>query len=79
MELDIIRKIVAQITNIDPDAINEDTVLYEDLGVDSLDLFQIVMAIEEQFEIEVSEEDAQSIVTVGDAVKMISRLGGNTD
>ena len=79
MELDIIRKIVAQITNIDPDAINEDTVLYEDLGVDSLDLFQIVMAIEEQFEIEVSEEDAQSIVTVGDAVKMISRLGGNAD
>ncbi|MBO4762550.1 MAG: acyl carrier protein [Lachnospiraceae bacterium] len=79
MELDIIRKIVAQIKNIDPDAINEDTVLYEDLGVDSLDLFQIVMAIEEQFEIEVSEEDAQSIVTVGDAVKMISRLGGNTD
>ena len=79
MELDIIRKIVAQITNIDPDAINEDTVLYEDLGVDSLDLFQIVMAIEEQFEIEVSEEEAQSIVTVGDAVKMISRLGGNTD
>lgn len=79
MELDIIRKIVAQITNIDPEAINEDTVLYEDLGVDSLDLFQIVMAIEEQFEIEVSEEDAQSIVTVGDAVKMISRLGGNTD
>ena len=79
MEFDIIRKIVAQITNIDPDAINEDTVLYEDLGVDSLDLFQIVMAIEEQFEIEVSEEDAQSIVTVGDAVKMISRLGGNTD
>ena len=79
MELDIIRKIVAQITNIDPDAINEDTVLYDDLGVDSLDLFQIVMAIEEQFEIEVSEEDAQSIVTVGDAVKMISRLGVHTD
>ena len=76
MEFEIVKKIVAQITNLDPDAITENTAFADDLGVDSLDLFQILMAVEEQFEVEISEEDAQSVVTVGDIVRKISQLGG---
>lgn len=43
----------------------------DDLGADSLDVFQIIMGIEEEFDIEISNEDAEKIVTVGDAVEQI--------
>ena len=43
----------------------------EDLGADSLDVFQIIMSIEEEFDIEINQEDAEKIVTVGDAVEAI--------
>ena len=48
-----------------------DTTFVEDLGADSLDVFQIIMGIEEEFDIEISNEDAEKIVTVGDAVEQI--------
>ena len=48
-----------------------DTTFVDDLGADSLDIFQIIMGIEEAFDIEIANEDAESIVTVGDAVEQI--------
>ena len=48
-----------------------DTTFVDDLGADSLDVFQIIMAIEEEFDIEISNEDAEKIVSVGDAVERI--------
>ena len=48
-----------------------DTTFVDDLGADSLDVFQIIMGIEEEFDIEISNEDAEKIVSVGDAVEQI--------
>ena len=48
-----------------------DTTFVDDLGADSLDVFQIIMGIEEEFDIEISNEDAEKIITVGDAVEQI--------
>ena len=48
-----------------------DTTFVDDLGADSLDIFQIIMGIEEEFDIEISNEDAEKIVSVGDAVEEI--------
>ncbi|MCR5829255.1 MAG: acyl carrier protein [Lachnospiraceae bacterium] len=76
MEFEIIQKIVAQVMGVEAESVGEDTSFADDLGADSLDVFQIIMAIEEQFEVEINDEDAQSIVTVGDAAKMIAKLGG---
>ncbi len=75
MEFDAIKKIVAQVMGVDPDSITEDTSFTDDLGADSLDIFQIIMAIEEQFEIEIDDEEAQQIVTVGDAAGQIAKYG----
>jgi len=75
MEFDAIKKIVAQVMGVDPDSITEDTSFTDDLGADSLDIFQIIMAIEEQFEIEIDDEEAQQIVTVGDAAEQIAKYG----
>ena len=57
--------------NVDADEITMDTTFVDDLGADSLDVFQIIMGIEEEFDIEISNEDAEKIVTVGDAVEQI--------
>ena len=48
-----------------------ETTFVDDLGADSLDLFQIIMGIEEEFDIEIANEDAENILTVGDAVEQI--------
>ena len=51
----------------------EETTFVDDLGADSLDIFQIIMAIEEEFEIEIPTEEAEKITTVGDAVEQIKK------
>ena len=53
-----------------------DTTFVDDLGADSLDIFQIVMGIEEEFDIEIPTEEVEQIVSVGDAVEQIKRLIG---
>lgn len=53
-----------------------DTTFVEDLGADSLDIFQIIMGIEEEFDIEMPNEDVEHIVTVGDAVEEIKKIVG---
>ncbi|NLY48845.1 MAG: acyl carrier protein [Clostridiales bacterium] len=71
MEFEKLQKIISEVLNVDPDEITMETTFVDDLGADSLDLFQIIMGIEEEFDIEISNEDAENIVTVGDAVEKI--------
>lgn len=68
MELEMLRKVIAEVLNVDETEINMDTTFVDDLGADSLDVFQIIMGIEEELDIEVNVEEAEKIVTVGDAV-----------
>ena len=71
MEFEKLQEIIAEVLNVDAAEITMDTTFVDDLGADSLDVFQIIMGIEEEFDIEISNEDAEKIVTVGDAVEQI--------
>ena len=71
MEFDKLREIIAEVLNVDADEITMETTFVDDLGADSLDVFQIIMGIEEEFDIEISNEDVEKIVSVGDAVEQI--------
>lgn len=71
MELEKLQKIIAEVLNVDEAEVTEKTTFVEDLGADSLDIFQIIMLAEETFDIEIRREDAEKIVSVRDAVKMI--------
>lgn len=71
MELEKLKKIIADVLSVDPEEITEETTFVDNLGADSLDLFQIIMGIEEEFDIEIPPEKAESIATVGEAVEMI--------
>ncbi|HIV25128.1 MAG TPA: acyl carrier protein [Candidatus Scatomonas pullistercoris] len=73
MELEKLKKIIAEVLHVDVNEIRPDTTFVEDLGADSLDLFQILMGIEEEFNIEISNEMTSSIVSVKDAVEMIQQ------
>lgn len=71
MEFEKLKNIIAEVLNVDADEITMDTTFVDDLGADSLDVFQIIMGIEEEFDIEIPSEEAEKIVTVGDAVERI--------
>lgn len=77
MELEKIKKIIAEVLNVEENEITMDTTFTDDLGADSLDVFQIIMGIEEEFEIEIPNEEAEKIVTVGDAVEQLKNTIGN--
>lgn len=70
-EFEKLQAIIADVLNVSPETITPDTTFVDDFGADSLDIFQIIMGIEEAFDIEIANEDAESIVTVGDAVEQI--------
>lgn len=71
MEFEKLQNIIAEVLNVDPDEITPDTTFVDDLGADSLDVFQIIMGIEEEFDIEIPNEKAEKIVSVGDAAEAI--------
>ena len=71
MEFEKLKKIIAEVLNVDVDEITMDTTFVDDLGADSLDIFQIIMGREEEFDIEIANEEAEKIITVGDAVEQI--------
>jgi len=77
MEFEKIQKIIAEVLNINEDEITMETTFIDDLGADSLDVFQIIMGIEEEFNIEIPNEDAEKIVSVGDAVEQIRNAANN--
>ena len=71
MEFEKLKKIIAEVLNVDVEENTMDTTFVDDLGADSLDIFQIIMGLEEEFDIEIANEEAEKIVTVGDAVDQI--------
>lgn len=73
MELEKLKKIIAEVLNVDPDEITPETTFTDDLGADSLDVYQIIMGIEEEFDIEIPAETAEQITTVDQAVEMIKK------
>ena len=76
MELEKLQKIIAEVLNVDRAEVAMDTTFVDDLGADSLDVFQIMMGIEEEFDIEIPTEEVEQIVSVGDAVEKIKKLVG---
>ena len=74
MEFEKLQEIIAEVLNVDADEITMDTTFVDDLGADSLDVFQIIMGIEEEFDIEIANEDAEKIVWVGVAVEQIRNV-----
>ena len=71
MALEKVKAVIAGVLNVDIDEITPETTFLEDLGADSLDLFKIIMGIEEEFDIEISTKVVEKIVSVGDAVEQI--------
>ena len=70
-DLEKLSQMIANVLNVDPREVTMETTFMEDLGADSLDVFQIIMGIEEEFDIEVPAEQAEKISTVEEAVELI--------
>lgn len=77
MEFEKLKKIIAEVLNVDPEEIAPESTFMDDLGADSLDVYQIIMGIEEEFDIEVAPEKAEKITTVEEAVDMIKSTVNN--
>ena len=73
MEFEKLQAIIADVLNVPKDDITPETTFVDDLGADSLDIFQIIMGIEEEFDIEIDNEEAEKITTVQDAVEQIKK------
>lgn len=71
MEFEKLKSIIAEVLNVDPEEITPDSTFTDDLGADSLDVYQIIMGIEDAFDIKIDEETAESIATVGQAADLI--------
>ncbi len=73
MEFEKLRDIIVEVLNVDETEVTMESTFIDDLGADSLDVFQIIMGIEEEFDIEIPNEEEEKIVTVGDAVEQIKK------
>ena len=73
MEFEKLQEIIADVLNVQKEEIKPETTFVDDLGADSLDIFQIIMGIEEEFDIEIDNDEAEKIVTVQDAVDQIKK------
>lgn len=72
--IDEVKAIVVEQLNVNADDVKEGAKFVEDLGADSLDVVELVMALEEKFDVEIPDEDAEKILTVGDVIKYIENL-----
>ena len=77
MEFEKLRDIIDEVLNVDESEVKLEATFVDDLGADSLDVFQIIMGLEEEFDIEIPNEEAEKIVTVGDAVEQIKNANKN--
>lgn len=68
-----VKKIVAEKLSVEPDEVIPEASFVDDLGADSLDLVELIMAMEEEFDIEISDEEAEKLQTVQDAIKYIKK------
>lgn len=73
MEFEKLKNVIAEVLNVDPDEIELGTTFKEDLGADSLDLYQIIMGIEETFDVQVQDEEVEGITTVEEALELIKK------
>ena len=73
MEFEKLQEIIADVLNVQKEDIRPETTFVVDLGADSLDIFQIIMGIEEEFDIEIDNDEAEKITTVQDAVDQIKK------
>jgi len=71
MVFEKVRKIIAEQLGIDEEEITLESSFIDDLGADSLDIVELIMALEEEFDLEIPDEDAEKIVTVGDVVEYV--------
>ena len=71
MEFEKLQGIIAEVLNIEPEEVTMAATFVDDLGADSLDIFQIIMGLEEEFDIEIPAEEAEKISTVEEAVELI--------
>lgn len=71
MEFAKLKQVIANVLSVDPEEITMETTFMEDLGADSLDIFQIIMGIEEEFDIEIPAEKVEHITTVEEAVNLM--------
>ena len=76
MEMEKLKQIIAEVLSIDLQEIDEEMSFVDDLGADSLEIYQIIMGIEEEFDIEIEEEAVGSIVTVGQVYDVIRSCTG---
>ena len=76
MELEKLKEIIAEVLNVDKAGIAEDALFVDDLGADSLDIFQIIMGIEEAYDIEIDQDTVDGIQTVRGAAEAIRRITG---
>ena len=73
MEFEKLKKIIVDVLNVDENEITMDTTFIDDLGADSLDIVELIMAFEEEFEIEIPDDAAEKIKTVRNAVEYIDQ------
>lgn len=71
MEFEKMKEVIANVLNVDPEEITLETTFTEDLGADSLDLFQIIMGLEDEFDVQIEPEKTENITTVGEAVELL--------
>ena len=74
--LEKMREIIAEQLNCDGETIGLDTSFKDDLGADSLDLFELVMALEEEYGLEIPAEELSDVETVGDIIEYLKNKGG---
>ena len=70
-----VREIIVNELGVEPEKVTQEASFVEDLGADSLDTVELVMAFEEEFGIEIPDEDAENLQTVGDAVRYLREKG----
>jgi len=69
-----VRAIIADQLMVDPDEVTDEASFVDDLGADSLDTVELIMEFEDEFAVEISDEDAEKISTVGEAIVYMSKL-----
>lgn len=74
MEFEKIRDIICEVLSLEPEEITKGSNFVDDLGADSLEVYQIILAAEEEYEIEIPQDDADKVKTVGDIVDLVKSL-----
>ena len=77
MEFEKLKEVIASVLNVDPEEIKPETTFTDDLGADSLDLFQIIMGLEDEFNVQIDPEKTENINTVGEAVELLKSAISN--